>query len=169
MEKEIDIYRENVAEYFAWQPTLIIFITTVWFFGLGLIAALVYRRGIAVWLSPMQAQALKYTLDDKTLRIDSGVYFLRRKAIPLDRITDITLVQGPLMRFTPMISGGCKYKPPGLERRPPRPSFTASAIPSRFAKKSWPNAMPTSPQKKYRESLSRFNFDFWHCLHKAFA
>lgn len=33
------------------------------------------------------------------MRVDQGVFFLKRKAIPLDRVTDIVMAQGPLMRM----------------------------------------------------------------------
>ena len=32
------------------------------------------------------------------MRADGGVFFLFRKSIPFERITDIALVQGPLLR-----------------------------------------------------------------------
>ena len=50
------------------------------------------------WICPAQANALCYRLEGSTLRADGGVFFLFRKSIPLERITDITLVQGPLLR-----------------------------------------------------------------------
>jgi membrane protein YdbS with pleckstrin-like domain len=46
-----------------------------------------------------QAHNLRYRLEATTLRADGGVFFLFRKSIPLERITDIALVQGPLLRF----------------------------------------------------------------------
>jgi membrane protein YdbS with pleckstrin-like domain len=63
------------------------------------VLALVYYALIAPWLTVQQAAALQYRLEGTTLRVDSGVYFLKRKAIPLDRVTDVVLVQGPLMRY----------------------------------------------------------------------
>ena len=51
------------------------------------------------WLCPQQAKNLRYRLEDSTLRADGGVFFLFRKSIPLERITDVALVQGPLLRF----------------------------------------------------------------------
>ena len=51
------------------------------------------------WLCPQQANNLRYRLDGSTLRADGGVFFLFRKSIPLERITDVALVQGPLLRF----------------------------------------------------------------------
>ena len=51
------------------------------------------------WLAGKQSAALNYRIEKRTLRADWGVFFLKRKAIPLDRITDFALVQGPLMRM----------------------------------------------------------------------
>jgi putative membrane protein len=68
-------------------------------FGIGLVATLVYAFTFGPWLSRRQAEALIYALDGTTIRIDQGVYFLKRKAIPLDRVTDIVVTQGPLMRW----------------------------------------------------------------------
>jgi len=53
----------------------------------------------AFWLSEMQASNFRYRLDGDTLRVDGGVFFLFRKSIPLERITDVALVQGPFLRF----------------------------------------------------------------------
>ena len=52
-----------------------------------------------LFLSARQSAALNYRVEGRTLRVDWGVFFLKRKAIPLDRITDFALVQGPLMRI----------------------------------------------------------------------
>ena len=52
----------------------------------------------ALWLCPQQANNLRYRLEDTTLRVDGSVFFLFRKSIPLERITDVALVQGPLLR-----------------------------------------------------------------------
>ena len=68
-------------------------------FAIGLVATVIYAFTFAPWLSRKQAAALTYSLDGTTLRIDQGVYFLKRKAIPLDRVTDIVVTQGPFMRW----------------------------------------------------------------------
>lgn len=90
--------RGRVARYFYWQHVLFILLVGIWFFGLGLVVAIIYALTLGVWLPQKQAEALRYWLDGTTLRVDQGVYFLKRKAIPLDRVTDVVLVQGPLMR-----------------------------------------------------------------------
>ena len=52
-----------------------------------------------VWIPPKRASALRYWLEGSTLRIDEGILIRKRKSIPLDRITDIALVQGPFLRL----------------------------------------------------------------------
>jgi len=51
------------------------------------------------WLCRCQANSLRYRLDGSVLRVDGGVFFLFRKSIPVERITDVALVQGPLLRI----------------------------------------------------------------------
>ncbi|MCA9988862.1 MAG: PH domain-containing protein [Anaerolineales bacterium] len=51
------------------------------------------------WYATQMAASLAYQLVDDVLHIDEGVFTYKRKAIPLDRVTDIRLVQGILMRW----------------------------------------------------------------------
>ena len=41
----------------------------------------------------MEVDGLRYRLDGSTLRINQGLWLLQRKAIPVDRITDMSLVK----------------------------------------------------------------------------
>jgi membrane protein YdbS with pleckstrin-like domain len=91
--------RGSVARYFYWFTILGILAVGVWIFGIGLGLAILYAVTFGPWLSRAQAAALRYWLDGFTLRIDCGVFFLKRKSIPLDRVTDVVLNQGPLLRF----------------------------------------------------------------------
>lgn len=75
-----------------------VFLLSLLFFMGAIALPIVYVFTIGKWLSERQAHALRYWLDGATLRVDEGVYFLKRKAIPLDRITDVVLAQGPLLR-----------------------------------------------------------------------
>jgi len=95
---ELSIDRERIAEYILWFHICLFFFSFVVFFGLGLIVALVYWVAFGTWLPKRQAAALHFWLEDTTLHVDSGVYVLTRKAIPLDRVTDLVLIQGPVMR-----------------------------------------------------------------------
>ncbi len=65
----------------------------------GFTALIVVIAVIAYILSSKQAAAFSYWMEKATLRIDEGVLCRSRKSIPLDRITDIELFQGPLMRL----------------------------------------------------------------------
>lgn len=92
------IQRTEVARCFFWTHILLILLIGIWFFGAGIVVAIIYAFTIGTWLPQKQAAALRYWLDGSTLRVDQGVYFLKRKAIPLDRVTDVMLAQGPLLR-----------------------------------------------------------------------
>ena len=45
-----------------------------------------------------QAQELQYTIEDGVLQTKQGIWFKSQQRIPLERITDIKLYQGPIMR-----------------------------------------------------------------------
>jgi membrane protein YdbS with pleckstrin-like domain len=53
---------------------------------------------LAIVGPPIQVRALRYWMDGTTLRIDQGNVVRQCKSIPLDRVTDIEMAQGPLMR-----------------------------------------------------------------------
>jgi membrane protein YdbS with pleckstrin-like domain len=98
MGKEIDFDHKKVIRYCTLRG-LSTCVPFVFFYGVGLILCPIYYFGIAWWLSPMVANAYRYWLSEKTLHTDQGIIFLRRNVIPLDQITDVVLVQGPIMRF----------------------------------------------------------------------
>ena len=93
------VQRASVERYFYSGQVLFILLVGIWLFGVGIIVAVVHAVTLGPWLAKKQAEALKYWLDGGTLRVDQGVFFLKRKSIPLDRVTDIVLTQGPLMRW----------------------------------------------------------------------
>ena len=82
------------------RPTFgIILINTIgWGCCFSLVLVAIYYL-FAKWLIEWQIEALQYRIEGRTLRVDSGVFFLKRKGVPLDRITDFALVQGPVMRM----------------------------------------------------------------------
>ena len=96
---EFAIERKAVARYFYWAHILVIIVVGIWFVGLGLLLAVLYALTLGPWLSRKQAEALHYWIDGGALRVDQGVFFLKRKTIPLDRITDVMLAQGPLLKL----------------------------------------------------------------------
>jgi len=108
MDKELTIYRVRVVAYFACAGSLgtLLLILFLWFvFWLSGNACLlivfplaVVACGGGVVFSVVWVKALQYYLTDKALLVNKGVLFKSRKAIPLDKITDLELVQGPLLR-----------------------------------------------------------------------
>lgn len=96
-EIEFEIDRDGVERYFRTTQSLL-WLLLISIFGLGLILALIHYYKFGRWLCPQQANNLRYRLEGNMLRVDSGVFFLSRKSIPLERIADITLAQGPLQR-----------------------------------------------------------------------
>ena len=97
-EHEFEIDRDAVYRYSLVASTLIVLIATVWVFGAGILLAPLWWLLTGPPLHRRQVRALRYWLDGGTLRINQGFIFLQRKAIPLDRVTDIVLAQGPLAR-----------------------------------------------------------------------
>lgn len=96
--QEFSIKRTQVARYFYTSQILLIILVGIWFLGIGLVIALIHALTLGRWLPRRQAQALLYRLEHYTLKVNQGVFFLKRKSIPLDRVTDIMLVQGPVMK-----------------------------------------------------------------------
>ncbi len=101
MKPEPDGYRIQrgvLARYFFWVHILSLVLIGVFSLGVGIVVAIIYAFTIGRWLPQKQSAALRYWLDGSTLRVDQGVYFLKRKAIPLERVTDVMLAQGPFLR-----------------------------------------------------------------------
>ncbi len=66
---------------------------------LGLTVAASFLLGMVLAAySNAFVKSLGYELDGDTLRIKQGVFNWERKAIPVDRVTDIRMVQGIIMR-----------------------------------------------------------------------
>ena len=100
-EIEFEIDRDAVEQYFRACQSLLLLFSGFYTFGIGFILAWIHYKKYIEFsrtLCPRQANALRYRLEGNTLHVDSGLLFLYRKSIPLDRITDVVLVQGPLLR-----------------------------------------------------------------------
>ena len=107
---EFDIDRAAVKHYFLTALSLsccgMVFFCSFFVAMIAPVAYFIFFVGVAIgsftfcqWLCPQQANNLRYRLEGSTLRADGGVFFLFRKSIPLERVTDVNLVQGPLLRF----------------------------------------------------------------------
>lgn len=94
----LQIQRLQVARYLFWSTTLMLGAIGLMMWIVGVVIAFVYALTFGPWLSRKQADVLEYRLYESNLFVHQGVFFIKRKTIPLDRITDIVLVQGPLLR-----------------------------------------------------------------------
>jgi len=94
-----DIQRPQIEKYFYWSTTLRLGFIGLALWGVGVIVAFVYALTFGKWLSRKQAKVLDYRLYETNLFVHHGVFFIKRKNIPLDRVTDIVLTQGPLLRY----------------------------------------------------------------------
>ncbi len=95
---EFEIDRDKVYAYFLVSTTLLIGLLGLFMCGVGIVLAPLWYFAIGPWLVRRQVDALRYWLDGSTLRINQGFIFIGQKAIPLDRVTDVVLAQGPLLR-----------------------------------------------------------------------
>jgi putative membrane protein len=82
-------------------------VTTYWLIN-GMILCLVTIIGIPLlpiwffagkWVTRKYLDTHKATLTERSLKFSKGIFTKIEKTVPLDRITDLGLVQGPLMRY----------------------------------------------------------------------
>ncbi len=84
----------NTTNYiFVW----VMFICTICVVSIPLIpiVAIVYFA----WYRPRYMHFHSLTLTEQTVEVKRGVVFRTQTSIPLDRVTDVSVNQGPLMRF----------------------------------------------------------------------
>jgi putative membrane protein len=54
---------------------------------------------VGKWATRKYLASHRCTLTDKSLKVSKGIFTKVEKTVPLDRITDLGIVQGPLMRY----------------------------------------------------------------------
>lgn len=65
----------------------------------SLTSVLIYMVVVSPWLTKMQVSSLEYFLDESVLYVKEGAVFRKNSAIPVEKITDIILAQGPIQRI----------------------------------------------------------------------
>lgn len=91
---EFEITGERYARYMR-ITYLIASVLTIPAFGVGLVALLLFPWYRNSYL-PRFLASTRYTLTDETLMIRRGVFWKQESCIPLWKITDIVVRQGPL-------------------------------------------------------------------------
>ncbi|MBT3375338.1 MAG: PH domain-containing protein [Lentisphaerae bacterium] len=66
---------------------------------IGILFIPIWILGLGQWYSAESLRRKVCILTDKALRIKKGIFFQTDKNIPLEKITDITIAQGPLLRY----------------------------------------------------------------------
>ncbi len=82
----------RVKSYWIWQPVLV-FVLLVVTIPLAILYVIIARMFIDKYLENMSC-----TLTERTLDIKKGIFNKTESTIPLEKITDLQLFQGPIMR-----------------------------------------------------------------------
>jgi len=86
-------FNEKVTTYWLLSGALVLTITV---FGIVLVPIWFL---IGIPLTRRYLKTYRCTLTNRSLKVARGLFVRMEKTVPLDRITDLGLVQGPIMRF----------------------------------------------------------------------
>jgi len=85
--------RAAIKKYYLWQPTLLLACSIV---GIVLIPVVLL---VTVLVMDRYLDRLSCTLTERTLEIKKGILNRVESTVPLEKITDLQMFQGPVMRF----------------------------------------------------------------------
>jgi putative membrane protein len=86
-------FNDSVTTYWLLNGAIICVVTVIG------IPFLIIWFLIGKWATRKYLASHKCTLTDKTLKVSKGILTRVEKTVPLDRITDLALIQGPIMRY----------------------------------------------------------------------
>jgi len=99
LNEPLAINRPAVEKHFLWSsPALSFSVFLILAWGVGIPLALAWIFIVGPYVAKRQAAALSYRLEDGTLYVEHGVWVRERKAILLQRVTDLALEQGPVAK-----------------------------------------------------------------------
>ncbi len=91
--REAAFDRAAIKKYYLWQPTIIMACTIV------LIPAIPVVLIITLLVMDKYLDRLSCTLTERTLEIRKGLLNRVESTVPLEKITDLQMFQGPIMRM----------------------------------------------------------------------
>ena len=104
-DREKILYRAEFDEkwktYWFLQITLIFLATVV-----GIVLLPFWFLGLGAWYCRCYYEHLHCTLYERSLMVGRGIFFRVEKTIPLDKIQDLTLREGPLLKHFGLLSLG---------------------------------------------------------------
>lgn len=74
--------------------SLLVLIATI----LGILVAPFWALGFGQWYGRRYFEGLRCVLHERSLVVSRGIYFREERTIPLDKIQDLTLIDGPLLK-----------------------------------------------------------------------
>jgi len=83
----------KIKSYYLWSTTIILCITII-----GIPLAILYFI-LGNWLITKHIENLGCSLNERTLEIKKGILNKTESTIPLEKITDLQMFQGPIMRY----------------------------------------------------------------------
>jgi len=86
-------FDDKLRTYWYLQVVLICVVTVV-----GIVILPIWFLGLGQWYVRRSFEALKCELHERTLVVKRGIFFRVEKTIPLDKIQDLTVKEGPLLR-----------------------------------------------------------------------
>jgi len=84
----------KLRTYWFLQMVLILFATVA-----GIAILPIWLLGWGQWYVRRNFESLKCELNERTLVVKRGIFFRVEKTIPLDKIQDLTVKEGPLLRW----------------------------------------------------------------------
>jgi len=94
-------FDEKWKTYWFLQITLILLVTV-----LGIVLLPFWLLGWGAWYCRRYFEHLHCTLYERSLVVGRGIFFRVEKTIPLDKIQDLTLREGPLLKHFGLLSLG---------------------------------------------------------------
>ncbi len=87
-------FEDKLRTYWYLQIVLICVVTVV-----GVVILPIWLLGWGQWYVRRSFEALRCELHERTLVVKRGIFFRVEKTIPLDKIQDLTVKEGPLLRM----------------------------------------------------------------------
>ena len=87
-------FEDKLRTYWYLQVVLV-FVATV----VGIVILPIWLLGWGQWYVRRSFEMLKCELHERTLVVKRGIFFRVEKTIPLDKIQDLTVKEGPLLRM----------------------------------------------------------------------
>lgn len=86
-------FNPKVKSYWLLSGTIILFVTIV-----GIVLLPVWWI-LGQWATSRYLERMTCTLTERSLKVSRGILVRREMTVPLDKITDVGLVEGPIMRW----------------------------------------------------------------------